>query len=152
MAGLKPLRTVCGVLVLLSGEIREQSILKATFCWYAKHQASAHCMQHARICLRLLDPLPIVIHFVAMLQAGQMIQHRLQASHHSIIFPVSWFVACAVPESVRSVGHFTLMLQLPEPKLTRNLLSRHRSSTSTGQDGSSLWQPARQAYMPPITP
>jgi len=36
MAGLKPLRTVCGVLVLLSGEIREQPILKATFCWYAK--------------------------------------------------------------------------------------------------------------------
>ncbi len=41
MAGLnlKPQRTVCGVLVLLTGEILEQSILKAMFCWYGKIQA-----------------------------------------------------------------------------------------------------------------
>jgi len=37
----------------------------------------------ARIGPRLLDWLPIVISFVAMLQAGQMIEHRLQNSHHS---------------------------------------------------------------------
>ncbi len=148
MAGLKPLRTVCGVLVLLSGEIREQSILKATFCWYAEDQATQ--VHHARICLRLLDRLPIVVPFVSMLQTGQMIQH-LQISQRSRILP-SAVSECCLRSSVKSVGHFALTLQLLEPKSTHNLLSRHRSLTSSGPDGSSLWQPARQAYMPPITP
>ncbi len=120
MAGLKPLRTVCGFLVLLSGEIPEQSVLKATFCWYAKDQAlQVHAAQRALLGVCLLNWLPIAVPFVAMLQAGQMIGHRLQTSR---LFPVSWFFARAVSVNVRSVDLLALTLQLPEPRLTHKLL------------------------------